>query len=358
MKPSNVGTWPPDQLERLDACPVCRGSDRATAYRALTDTLFHSSNDTWALQACSGCGTHYLDPRPDPASIGRAYAQYHTHAASPAPGPAAGATSERRGLRHAVHALSNGYRNARWKTSFQPAWPVGRYLVPCLPPVREALVDQMRNIPAAPRPGARLLDVGCGNGAFLQLAALAGWDVEGTDFDPGAVRTARAAGIQVAHGGLELIRGMPAQTFDWITLSHVLEHVHEPLAWLRELQRILRPGGTLWLQTPNIASIGHVRYRENWRGLEPPRHLSLWTLDTLKRELLNAGFRQVRALPTPMVRALDMYASSQALKQGLDHAQYLASVSTRRPRLRHLWSAWVQHWSVRRSEFHTVLATR
>lgn len=358
MTTSTVGTWPQDQLERLGACPVCQGTDRAPAYVALADKLFHCSADTWTLQACTTCGTHYLDPRPDAASISRAYVNYHTHVTSAAPAESADRAPERKGLRRAVHALANGYRNARWGTSFQPAWPVGRHLVPCIPPVRDALVDQMRNLPAAPGPRARLLDVGCGNGEFLQLAALAGWQVEGTDFDPAAVETARAAGIRVAHGGLELVQGMPPLSFDWITLSHVLEHVHDPLAWLRELQRILRPGGTLWLQTPNVGSIGHARFRENWRGLEPPRHLTLWTLDTLTRQLLGAGFRQVQAAPTPMVRALDMYANSQALKDGLDHAQYLASATGRRARLRHLWPAWLQHGSVRRSEFHTVLATR
>src|SRR5207249_6934470 len=79
-------------------------------------------------------------------------------------------------------------------------------------------------------------------------------------------------------------------SFDAIAMSHVIEHVHDPAGLLRECHRILRPGGLLSVVTPNWSSLGHRYFGRSWRGLEPPRHLQLYTLPTLVRELRQAGF--------------------------------------------------------------------
>ena len=349
--------WPAEELEHLGRCPVCGDAGRTLAHGDLTDKLFHCSPDTWKLQACKACGTHYLDPRPTPGSIGRAYARYLTHDA-PAAGAAnaAGASPGQR-VRHALRALANGYRNARWGTRFAPSHPMGRHLVPWIPFLRDALVQQFRSLPAA-APGARLLDVGCGNGAFMQLARDAGWSVQGMDFDAEAVAAARSVGLDVRQGGLERVEAHAPGSFAFVTLSHVLEHVHDPVAWLRSLHRVIQPSGTLWLQTPNIASLGHARYGPDWRGLEPPRHLTLWTTQTLQRVLQEVGFRQVEALKTPVVTAMEVYANSEALRRGMDYAAFAAVPSTQQRHPRHLWPALRQHASVPRAEFLTVIATR
>jgi 2-polyprenyl-3-methyl-5-hydroxy-6-metoxy-1,4-benzoquinol methylase len=350
--------WPADQLEALGRCPVCDSTRRVLVHEGLTDKLFHCCDDGWNLHACEACGTHYLDPRPNEASIALAYAEYLTHDTAVAAGPDAPGKAMGGDVRRILRALANGYRNGRWGTRFEPAMPAGRYLVPMIPFLRDALVLQMRSLPRVPRENARLLDVGCGNGAFLQLARSAGWSVQGTDFDAVAVAAARACGLDIRQGGIELLQAAESGSFAWISFSHVLEHVHAPVAWLRELHRLLEPGGTLWLQTPNIRSLGHARYGSNWRGLEPPRHLTLWTLDTLRRTLREVGFRTVRPLPTPVLIGMDLCASSEALRDGVDHAGFSASPAARRRRMRHLGPALLQHACVRRSEFHTLIATR
>lgn len=352
-----TATWPADELEHLGRCPVCGDAGRALVHAGLTDTLFHCSPDSWSLYACQACRTHYLDPRPTPASIGRAYTRYLTHdAPTAATALPAGASLGQRG-RHAMRTLANGYRNARWGTRFEPQHPMGRYAVPCIPFLRDALVQQFRSLPRA-APGARLLDVGCGNGAFLELARAAGWSVQGMDFDGEAVAAARSVGLDVRQGGLELLEAEQPGSFARVTLSHVLEHVHDPVHWLRALHRVIQPGGTLWLQTPNIASLGHARYGADWRGLEPPRHLTLWTLDTLRQVLRQVGFRSVEALKTPVVTAMEVYANSEALRAGKDYAAFAASPASQQRHPRHLWPALRQHASVQRAEFLTVIATR
>jgi 2-polyprenyl-3-methyl-5-hydroxy-6-metoxy-1,4-benzoquinol methylase len=351
--------WPVNELEYLGCCPVCESKSRTLVYRDLTDKLFHCSNDRWQLHACGACGTHYLDPRPGEQSIGIAYTNYLTHEGSPTGGSDVVAGSPGKGVKGVLRAMANGYRNARWGMQLEPHLSCGRYLVPCIPPLRDALVQQMRSLPRQPgRAGARLLDVGCGNGAFLQLARSAGWSVQGTDFDGVAVATARSRGLDVRQGGLEVLQAAESGSFDWASLSHVLEHVHDPMAWLKELHRLLRQGGTLWLQTPNIGSVGHARYHENWRGLEPPRHLTLWTLDRLCQTLRQIGFRSARPLRTPILTAMELYASSEALQSGLDYAAFMALPQARRRRLRHVWPALRQYWSLRGSEFHTLIAAK
>jgi hypothetical protein len=63
---------------------------------------------------------------------------------------------------------------------------------------------------------------------------------------------------------------------------------------LRACHRLLREGGRLWIETPNLDSLGHSIYGENWRGLEPPRHLVLFNRSLLGRALSEIGFRDIR----------------------------------------------------------------
>jgi SAM-dependent methyltransferase len=124
-------------------------------------------------------------------------------------------------------------------------------------------------------PGA-LLDVGCGLGAFAADMQRRGWSARGTDFDAKAAwHVSKNHGFPVDVGELREI-AYPDNRFDAVTARHVIEHIREPVGFLRECWRILRPGGRLVLVTPNVASLGHSNYGRHWRGLEPPRHLFLY----------------------------------------------------------------------------------
>jgi len=145
---------------------------------------------------------------------------------------------------------------------------------------------------------------------------LLGWNVEGIEPDLVAVASARAAGLSVSEGTLSTVE-YPANHFDAITMSHVIEHLHDPLAALRECNRILRRGGVLWVATPNLGSYGHKLFGKDWRGLEPPRHLVLFTLDSLKTGLKETGF-EVSAKPRVSYSTKYMFQASAAIARGAD----------------------------------------
>lgn len=70
--------------------------------------------------------------------------------------------------------------------------------------------------------------------------------------------------------------GLEAASFDVIVMNHVIEHVYDPVATLVECRRLLAPEGKIIIITPNLKSYGHEIYGEDWRALEPPRHLHLF----------------------------------------------------------------------------------
>ena len=114
--------------------------------------------------------------------------------------------------------------------------------------------------------------------------------MEGVDFDARAIHRAKAKfGLELHVGDLKSA-GFQGAYFDAITLSHVLEHVPDPIALLVEVRRLLRPGGRMIVTTPNPASLGHQLYRSHWFGLDAPRHLWLFTLSALQRLGTQAGF--------------------------------------------------------------------
>lgn len=160
-----------------------------------------------------------------------------------------------------------------------------------------------------------MLDIGCGNGEFLNIAREMGWQTEGIDMDAKAVEVCRSRGLKVACGSVELLTH-EKEKYDVITISHVIEHVHDPLNLLHQIHRLLKPGGLLWLETPNLGSLGYKRYKANWRGLEPPRHLVLFDLVSLTNILHIAGFKSVRQRWRGMV-VFSMFAISEAIERDI-----------------------------------------
>jgi SAM-dependent methyltransferase len=303
------GEWPADGLERVERCPVCGEAGRRLLYDGLRDRVFFCAPGTWSLFRCAGCGSAYLDPRPTPDHIGLAYESYYTHEENPAgedPVPTLLGGLRRR--------LRNGYLASRWGYEVEPALAAGAW-VARLAPLRGALTGRyICHLPA--HPGGRLLDVGSGSGAFLAVMRRLGWRAEGVDPDPRAVAVARDAGLTVTQGTLaDLDDDEHAGAFQAVTLSHVIEHLHDPAGELARIHRLLAPGGWLWIGTPNLASLGHRRFGEHWRGLEPPRHLVLFTPDSLTGLLERTGF-QPEPPPIPSPQAARMFYASAAIRDG------------------------------------------
>ncbi|WP_081620139.1 bifunctional 2-polyprenyl-6-hydroxyphenol methylase/3-demethylubiquinol 3-O-methyltransferase UbiG [Thioalkalivibrio sp. ALMg9] len=309
MKPL-VHAWPSEGIEHVERCPVCGSSGREQLYSGLTDRVFDCAPGRWDLYQCKGCQSAYLDPRPTPRTIHLAYETYYTHQP-----PVARSTERMSGAKRLVHALANGYRNHRYHSDLEPANGLGPYVFRLLPRYRKRLDRKMRSLPP-PKPGGHLLDVGFGSGAFLLDAQRAGWQVSGADPDPVSVMNGRGLGLDVRQGGIEAFEDF-AETFDVISLAHVIEHVHDPVGTLKMAYGLLKPGGLLYVETPNIHAYGHVHFKEHWRGLEIPRHLVIFNWESMTKTLKKVGFTEIQnlSIPSPYV---NLAGKSRAIREGRD----------------------------------------
>ena len=305
VKPA--GDWPAAELEHVSACPACGAEGRAPLHSGLRDRLLRTPG-RWELWRCSDCGSAFLDPRPTDRSIGAAYGEdYVTHEP---PGDHAAAVGAVARLRR---RLLHGYLNARFGYSLPAGLAAGRVVIPMIPDARARTERFIRNM-AFTGDQHRLLDVGCGNGDFLVQMRGFGWAGEGLDVDSRALAEARAAGLRVREGTIDALD--PQQDrFDAITLGHVIEHVHDPRSTLEQIRTLLRPGGMVWLATPNITALGHAGFGPDWYGLDPPRHLVLFSPAGLRRLLESAGFARVeQRRPPPGARW--MFPPSLAIRRG------------------------------------------
>jgi SAM-dependent methyltransferase len=133
-----------------------------------------------------------------------------------------------------------------------------------------------------------LLDIGCATGTYMEAAQARGWRVTGVETaEYGRAETARRTSALVVAACEELPAG---QTFDLVTLHHVLEHVHEPLAFLRDTVAP-RVGGRLLIEVPNFDSLASRVYGTAWRDLRLEQHVCHYTSASLSRLVTAAGLR-------------------------------------------------------------------
>ncbi len=302
--------WPQHDLEALGACPVCDGSHRRVLFSGLRDLAFAAAPGEWTMWRCA-CGVAYLDPRPTLSSIGAAYSRYYTHA----PGHQNGRPQGTNIIRRVVADLKNDYLNRTFGYRL-PAMPLGAALVRRTSGSRRALEHSVRHLPAPSSKAMRLLDAGCGNGEFLEIAARLGFKSVGLDPDPKAVEAGQRVGLDIRPGILPG-SGQEPGSFDHVTLKDVLEHLHEPVQALREVWSLLKPSGRVWISQPNLGAVGLAEFGPYWRGLEPPRHLSLTDVDGMRALLQRCGFVNAQIL-APQPSAAFYFKQSLYQRHGLD----------------------------------------
>ena len=229
-------------------CLLC-GGRRGRPFLEAPDNLLGGSGLWFALVRCPDCSLCFTSPRPDARSIGRFYPTGYW--SQRAPGP---------------DLIRGGPR------------PVKRW---CRPWRERRLLS---------RPG-RLLDFGCGEGAFLDRMHRNGWDVTGLDaFASPVHRVRHRLGLPVLVGSLPHPQLRPA-SFDVITMWHSLEHVPYPREVLEGAYHLLVPGGKLLVAVPNIESLAFEWFGPSWFGLDLPRHMTHFSPTTLRWMLERAGFR-------------------------------------------------------------------
>jgi SAM-dependent methyltransferase len=145
-------------------------------------------------------------------------------------------------------------------------------------------------------PGGRpLLDVGCYTGVFVEIAARRGWDAWGVEPSHWAVAEARARGLHVVQGTLESA-DLPEATFDVVTMWDVIEHLADPRTALRQVHRLLKPGGLLVVHTIDIESAFARLMGARWPWLME-MHLYYFSRRTLRAMLGRTGFEVLSDKP-------------------------------------------------------------
>lgn len=269
---------PGQDLIRSSSQPNCYfcGSPGDILYSNIKDKIF-SAPGKWTVRICpnSNCRLSWLDPVPLKEDMFRAYLNYFTH------------------------QTNNADRRKSDIPSEMLRWPI-KLIVSLLK--RMLLITSERkqiNLMYLnnKKPG-RLLEVGCGAGHLLAKLRGLGWKVEGQEVDPKAAENAKNSyGIAIHLGELEEV-GFSDDSFDTIIMNHVIEHIHDPIALLNECHRILRPSGILVATTPNIESCGHQYFQSCWTGLDPPRHLYIFSVKSLQQIVIKTNFNKYRVWTT------------------------------------------------------------
>jgi 2-polyprenyl-3-methyl-5-hydroxy-6-metoxy-1,4-benzoquinol methylase len=297
------------RVQEIARCLLCQATG-TPIYQGLRDRLFGAPG-AWGFSRCVRCGFVWLNPQPTPEDMGRVYRNYYTHAL---PLGECNSVSRSEKLERAMCATVVGFD----ALATGMAWrQIGNVL---------ALLPQFRDMGRLGTMGlggvrkGRLLDVGCGNGRFLAWMREAGWEVMGLEWDSSAAEIARSRlGVPVVVGTLENAH-LSDNSFNAITLHHVIEHVPDPMGLLRECRRLVSPKGRIVVATPNVESRGHGILGAAWRGLEPPRHLHLFSLATLRTCCDRAKIKTLE-LRTSSRSAVFIWLASQECKTNQSRAR-------------------------------------
>jgi SAM-dependent methyltransferase len=249
----NEATRVPSETVGVATCPLC-GGPAASAIKGVPDARGAEWKGDWRYLKCAkgACATVWLSPRP--INLAALYDGYFTHGA---PAPTRDSWAKR-----LLFVWTRFAARRRYFFGKPGDW------------------------------GARMLEVGCGNGTNLVRLASAGWRVSGQDFDAAAIARARTLGVappqELFAGALE---DMPScEPFDAVLLSHVLEHVTDPGALLRACRDRLRPGGRLVVLTPNPRALGLRIFGRYWPSLHAPFHVLFLSPPTLARLARESGY--------------------------------------------------------------------
>lgn len=218
------------------------------------DTRLVKKENDWKIVQCKNCGFVYVNPRPDENYLKQHYQSY-------------------------LPAGQNKIDN--WKHMMSGIFSKSLDIISALSCVKSG----------------RLLDIGCGYGSFLQIAMGREWKVSGIDLSEKAVLYARSKGLDVSNKDL-FEMAYQDEEFDVVTMFYVLEHLLNPVKYLQEVYRILKPHGLLLIRIPHTTPIIKILRIANIpnRLYDAPSHLSDFSPNTIKRTLKKVGFTNIRTV--------------------------------------------------------------
>jgi 2-polyprenyl-3-methyl-5-hydroxy-6-metoxy-1,4-benzoquinol methylase len=232
------------------ACPCCNGVDISKVLSAADHTV---SNETFEIWQCNVCTARFTQNVPDKNEIEKYYESenYISH------------SDTKQGFINSLyHFVRKRTLNGKRK-----------------------LVEKYTKLSIG-----KILDIGAGTGAFLQVMQKSEWDVTGFEPDETARENAKKLyGLSLQPS--EELFNLKAETFDAITLWHVLEHVHELHEYMDQLKKLLKLTGCLFIAIPNYACYDEKIYKEFWAGYDVPRHLYHFSPTSITQLLLQHGLQ-------------------------------------------------------------------
>lgn len=284
-------TNPMNELSNPVTCPVCNAPAK---YEFSSRDLMFNGYTRFDYFMCTQCSCVFLSPMPDIETIHSFYpSDYSIYEEQPR-------LKKTNNTKQALLRYSLGYAHLNPPFFF-------RMIAPLI-----ALLQK----PSAPEyiENGKLADIGCGNGRYLSTMQSLGWAVQGVELSEHGVKSCRAAKVPVHHGDL-ISANFPSAEFDVVTVRHVIEHINSPHAFMQELSRILKPGGRLIIETPNSQALGRQLFGANWFANEVPRHLILYSPQSLSRLASQYGLstvdQKLDATPKIFLNSIDYLIKNQ-----------------------------------------------
>ena len=247
------------------ACPLCHSEQRETSYGQFGE---HK------IMRCRDCRVHYLYPRLTESAMRRFYTNDNY-----------------------FEGGDSGYSDMSYADQERALSATFKRL--------------MRNLHKRKLTGGSLLEVGCGYGYLLEEAKEYFSPRVGTDFSPQGVRLSSAKADEVYEGGIEQVPA--AAKFDCVIATHVIEHVYQPLEFVKQLMSHTKPSGTIVLAAPDMGGMLRKVMGHRWASFKIPEHVVYFDAVTLSGLMRQAGLINIEELPYPHAFPLTLIASKLRL---------------------------------------------
>lgn len=250
-------------MKKTNPCILC-GSLESILLYSTYERMF-GFGGTFFLKKCSECSLVFLDPQPSELQLKKYYPSksYYIYNRSNKKGP----------IEIIREYLIKHYYSSNFVSLF--------------------VKTLIKNVPAMPSycQNGKILDLGCGTGDTLVLLKKLGWDVHGMDIDKNAISIGKKRGLNnLQLGTYRDLDKYPDNYFDAIRLYHVIEHLDNPSLCLSLINKKLKKNGELIMGTPNIESLISKIFGPYWYNLDSPRHLFVFSSDTLRKLTQKNGF--------------------------------------------------------------------